>query len=63
VRDDVNGEKEILSRNWISKPSLKRFTQMAQSREGLGNDARHASKKYKPPAKALSLREAKAANS
>jgi hypothetical protein len=59
VKDDVNGEKEILSRKWISKTSLKRFTQMAQSRAGLGDDARHASKKYKPPAKAMSLTEAK----
>jgi hypothetical protein len=38
---------------------LDRFSQMAQSRAGLGDDARHASKKYKPPAKSLSLTEAK----
>jgi len=59
VRDEVHGDHEIVSRNLISKKSLKRFTQMAQSREGLGDDARHASKKFKPPAKAMSLTEAK----
>jgi hypothetical protein len=59
LRDEVQGEQEILRRNWITKESLKRFTQMAQSREGLGDAARHASKKYKPPKKAMSLPEAR----
>jgi len=59
VRDDVNGEKQILSRKWILRTELKRFTQMAQSRAGLGDDARHASKKYTRPAKPMSLLEAK----
>lgn len=59
VSDEVCGKREIISRKWISATSLDRFSQMAQSRAGLGDDARHASKKYKPPAKSISLTEAK----
>jgi hypothetical protein len=33
---------------------------MAQSREALGDEARHASKKYVPPIDPMSIHEAKA---
>jgi hypothetical protein len=59
VSDDVGGKEQIASRNWISKPTLNRFTQMAQSSAGLGDDARHASRRFKPPPKPMSLLEAK----
>ncbi|MDP9458250.1 MAG: hypothetical protein M3Q60_21300 [Actinomycetota bacterium] len=37
-----------------------RFTGTAQSREELGDEARHASEKYKPPTNPMSLNEARA---
>lgn len=59
VRDDVGGKREIIHNGWVTKQSLKRFTQTAQSRDALGDDARHASEKYKPPQKPISLSEAR----
>lgn len=59
VSDEVYGKREIISRKWVSETSLNRFSQMAQSRAGLGDEARHASKKYKAPAEPMSLAEAK----
>jgi hypothetical protein len=59
VRDEV-GEKEIIRQGWLAEKSKSRFTQMAQSREALGDDARHASAKYKPPQEPMSILEAKA---
>jgi hypothetical protein len=59
VSDDVGGKREILSRKWISESTLNRFGQMAQSREVLGDDARHASRRFKPPANPMSLPAAK----
>ena len=52
-------DREITSRNWISEKALSRFKGTAQSRDAVGDDARHASHQYKGPAKAMSLSEAK----
>jgi hypothetical protein len=57
VRDDVGN---LYERNWVTQEELKRFTQTAQSQDTLGDAARHASKKYKPHPKPMSLIEAKA---
>ncbi|MBE0415062.1 MAG: hypothetical protein IBX36_00770 [Dehalococcoidia bacterium] len=59
IRDDVGGENAIIAQHRVSKGKLKRFKQTAQSRAALGDYARHASKKYKPPAQLMSLSEAK----
>lgn len=59
IRDDTGSEQAIIKKSWGSKPELHRFTQTVQSSEALGNDARHASKRYKPPAQPMSLSEAK----
>jgi len=59
IRDDVGGENAIIEKHRVSRGKLKRFTQTAQSREALGDYARHASKKYKPPAQPMSFSEAK----
>jgi len=59
VRDDLHGEQGIIHQGWLTKRSLSRFTQTAQSRDILGDDARHASRKYKPPSDPISLQEAK----
>jgi len=60
VRDEVHGEEKIIRQGWLTKASISRFTQTAQSREALGDDARHASHKYKPPQKPMSIHEARA---
>lgn len=60
VRDEVHGEKEIIRQGWLTRESKNRFTQTAQSRDALGDDARHASRKYKPPQEPMSIHEAKA---
>jgi len=59
IRDDAGNEQAIIKKSWGSKRELHRFTQIVQSSEALGDDARHASKKYKPPAQPMSLTEAK----
>ena len=58
IRDNV-GDK-IIKNGWSVKSDVSRFTQTAQSRAALGDSARHASKKYKPPAKPTTLLEARA---
>ena len=59
IRDDVGGEHAIIEKDWVSKRTLSRFTQTAQSRAALGDHARHASEKYKAPVQPMSLSDAK----
>jgi hypothetical protein len=56
VRDDVG---DLHRCGWVTKKAIKRFTQTAQSRDALGDAARHASDKYKAHPKPMSLSEAK----
>ena len=58
IRDDVGGEEAITTNGWATKKRLKRFTRTAQSRAALGDYARHASKKYTPPAQPMPIHEA-----
>lgn len=58
IRDDVGGNHTIIKKGWVSKQELSRFTQTAQSRAVLGDDARHASERCRPPAQPMSLSEA-----
>ncbi len=60
VRDEVHGNENILHHGWLTRKSISRFTQTAQSREALGDDARHASRKYKSPKEPMSIHEARA---
>lgn len=60
IRDDVSGKHQIIKNGWSVDSDINRFTQTAQSRAALGDSARHASKKYKPPAKPMTLLEARA---
>lgn len=53
IRDDVGGQKGLTKIG--NKTELNHFTQAAQSRELLGDKARHASKKYKPPTNKLTI--------
>jgi hypothetical protein len=56
IRDDVKGQKQLYT--IINKAELSRFTRAAQSRELIGDDARHASKSFTPPHKKLTLEDA-----
>ena len=47
IRDDAGGQKGLYK--LADRNELKHFSQAAQSRELLGDKARHASKKYKAP--------------
>ena len=58
IRDDVGGEEAITTNGWATKKRLKWFTRTAQSRAALGDYARHASKKYTPPAQPMPIHEA-----
>jgi hypothetical protein len=59
VNDAVHGKREIVRRGWIPKESINRFTQTAQSRKALGDEARHASVKFDPPKNPMTINEAK----
>ncbi|MCJ8010159.1 hypothetical protein MUG84_00190 [Paenibacillus sp. KQZ6P-2] len=59
IRDDLNGEAALISKNYIPRKDIKRFTQSAQSKELLGDEARHASLKYKPPEIPMNIDEAR----
>lgn len=55
IRD---GAGDVVKRGWATKGELSRFTQTAQSRDSIGDAARHASKKFKAHATPMSLTEA-----
>lgn len=59
IRDDVGGKHQIIKNGWSADSYINRFTQTAQSRAALGDSARHASKKYIPPAQPMTLVEAR----
>jgi hypothetical protein len=60
VRDETQGDQGIISRCRLTEATISLFRQTAQSREAVGDDARHASRKYKSPEKPMSIDEAKA---
>ncbi|GFO95992.1 hypothetical protein ig2599ANME_0176 [groundwater metagenome] len=60
IRDDVGGKHQIIKNGWSVDSDINRFTQTAQSRAALGDSARHASEKYKPPAQPMTLSGARA---
>lgn len=60
IRDDVGGKHQIIKNGWAVNSDINRFTQTVQSEDAIGDSARHASKKYKPPAQPTTLLEARA---
>jgi hypothetical protein len=56
IKDDVGGQNRLYQ--LIPKTEIKQFTQAAQSRDLLGDHARHASKTYVPPTTPLTLSQA-----
>lgn len=59
IGDDIGSQHYIIRNKWANKPDISRFTLTAQSRAALGDSARHASEKYKPPPTPMSFSEAK----
>lgn len=59
IREAVGGDGEIRKAGWDTKQELSLFRQTAQSREALGDTARHAAKKYKAPKDPMSLSRAR----
>lgn len=60
VRDAAGGEHALIENRWSTKKTKNRFTQTAQSREALGDEARHASERYEAPENPMTLDEARA---
>jgi len=59
ARDAADGYRGLINKGWAQKHEQNRFTGTAQSREELGDEARHASEQYKPPKDPMSLNEAR----
>ena len=59
IRDDIGGERRLIQRGWINQEDLSRFTQTAQCREAIGDETRHAIKKFTPPSRPMGLSEAR----
>lgn len=59
-RDAAGGEHILIRNGWTTKKAKNRFTQTAQSRKALGDEARHASEKYEAPKNPMTLDEARA---
>jgi len=60
VSEDVGGHRMIVRNGWATKQELNRFSQTAQSKAALGDFARHAASRYKPPSQPMTFEEARA---
>ena len=58
IREDVGDEEAIIRNGWATKGALGRFRQTAQSKAAVGDLARHAANKFKPPSQPMSIQEA-----
>jgi hypothetical protein len=58
VSEDVGGQQVIMGNGWATKQTLGRFTQTAQSKAALGDSARHAADRFKPPSQPMAMEEA-----
>lgn len=60
VRDDVvNGERCITSKKWASQNQISTFRHTANSPSAIGDESRHGSGVNQPPAKPMTILEAK----
>jgi len=59
IRDDIGREEELLQRNYVASDLIKRFTGTVQSRKMIGDEARHAAKKYKGHSNPMTIDDAK----
>lgn len=60
VCDAAGGTHAVVNNKWAADDERRRFTGTAQSRAELGDEARHASEKYKAPEDSMTLDEAQA---
>ena len=60
ISEDVGGQEAIVRNGWATRQSLRRFTQTAQSKAALGDLARHAANKFRPPSQPMTTQEAEA---
>ncbi len=58
VCDAAGGAHAVVINGWAFERDRSRFTGTAQSREELGDDARHTSERYRAPQDPMTLREA-----
>jgi hypothetical protein len=59
VCDAAGGSHAVVKNGWAAELNRNRFTGTAQSRAQLGDEARHASEKYKAPKNPMTLEEAR----
>ena len=59
VRDDIGGDEALKNKGWAAKSQISAFHRTANSRQALGDEARHATAKNPPPAKPMRLRDAR----
>jgi hypothetical protein len=60
VSDAAGSLHQVVKNGWADDDERRRFTGTAQSREVLGDEARHASVKFKAPKNPMTLEEARA---
>lgn len=60
VGDAAGGAHTIIANGWATRGTQSRFTGTAQSKDELGDEARHASERYKAPENPMTLDEARA---
>ncbi len=60
ICDAAGGLHQVVRNGWTDDDERRRFTGTAQSRDELGDAARHASEKYKAPKNPMTLDEARA---
>ncbi len=58
VSDAAGGTHAVVNKGWADEDERRRFTGTVQSRAELGDEARHASERFKAPKHAMSLEEA-----
>jgi hypothetical protein len=59
VCDAAGGTHEVVNKGWTDAANRRRFTGTAQSRAKLGDEARHASEKYRAPKDPMTSDEAR----
>ena len=57
VIEEDQGSK-VFKKGWASEKKVERFTQTANSEGAIGDEARHALKRFRPPKKPMKLSEA-----
>jgi hypothetical protein len=59
LRAEVGGDAAIVKSGWTSKSQIERFTRSADSVAVAGDDARHGVERMQPPAKPMTLSQAR----